>query len=78
VAGKSFSISACPKTGTTTLQNVFHANREFLLAEDGALYPSLAPNLTTPLCTNFQNESQKHISDKMAGFTTIVTGAKTP
>lgn len=59
-----------PKTGTTTIQNVLYANREFLLMQEGVLYPSVASNLTTPLCTIFQNDPQKHIANKVAGFTT--------
>lgn len=58
-----------PKTGTSTIQNVFHENREFLLAEEGVLYPSLEPNLTTPFGTIFKNDPRKPIANKMAGFT---------
>lgn len=65
-----------PKTGTTTIQNVFHGNREFLLAQEATLYPSLAPNLTTPLCTIFQNDPRKHIANKTAGFTTEEIAAR--
>lgn len=65
-----------PKTGTTTIQNVFHANRDFLLRQEGVLYPSLAPNLTTPLCTIFQDEPHQHIANKMAGLTTEEESAR--
>lgn len=58
-----------PKTGTTTIQNVLHANRESLLEQEGVLYPSLAPNLTTPLCTIFLDNPRKHIANKMADLT---------
>ena len=59
-----------PKTGTTTIQNVLYANREYLLEQEKVLYPSLAPNLTTPLCTIFLDKPQRHIANKMAGLTT--------
>lgn len=65
-----------PKTGTTAIQNVLYANRNFLLQQEGVLYPSLAPNLTTPLCTIFQNDPRKHIVNKMAGFTTEEIAAR--
>ena len=58
-----------PKTGTTTIQNVLHANRDFLLQQEGALYPSLEPNLTTPLRTIFRDYSPQPIVNKMAGLT---------
>ena len=60
-----------PKTGTSTVQNLLHANREFLLQQEGVLYPSLAPNLSIPLRTifrDFQNDSRKPIASRMAGF----------
>jgi hypothetical protein len=57
-----------PKTGTTTIQNVFHAHRNRLLAEEGVLYPSLSPNLTNVLCTNFLDDPLKHITNQMAGI----------
>lgn len=57
------------KTGTTTIQNVLYENRDFLLRQEGILYPSLAPNLSTPLRTIFLNNPQEHASNKMADFT---------
>lgn len=57
------------KTGTSTIQNVLHANREFLLEQEGVLYPSLAPNLSTPLLTVFKNDPQNQAANKMAGLT---------
>jgi hypothetical protein len=58
------------KTGTTAIQNGLHANREFLLAEEGVLYPSLAANLSTPLLTIFKNAPENHRANRMAGYTT--------
>lgn len=59
-----------PKTGTTAIQNVFHAHRDMLLEREHVLYPSLSPNLTTPLCSMFQEDPRKHIVNKMAGIST--------
>ena len=59
-----------PKTGTTTIQNALYANREFLLAEEGILYPSLEPNMTTPLRTIFRDSSPQSFANRMAGITT--------
>ncbi len=58
-----------PKTGTTTIQNVLHADRDFLLAEEAALYPSLAPNLSTALGTIFRDDPSKQRANKVAGLT---------
>lgn len=57
------------KTGTTAIQNVLHANREYLLAEERLLYPSLTPNLSTPLLTIFKDNPRKHKANRMAGLT---------
>ncbi len=57
------------KTGTTSIQNVLHANRDFLLAEEAALYPSLAPNLSSALLTIFRDDPRKLKANKVAGFT---------
>lgn len=57
-----------PKTGTTTIQNALYANRAFLLEREGVLYPSLAPNLTTALCTVFKDDPGSYITNKIAGF----------
>lgn len=59
-----------PKTGTKAIQNVLHANREFLLQHEGVLYPSLAPNLSTPLSTIFRNDPLGNMVNKVAGLTT--------
>ncbi len=42
------------KTGTSSIQNVLHENRDSLLEREGVLYPSLAPNLSVPLLTIFK------------------------
>jgi hypothetical protein len=59
-----------PKTGTTTIQNVLHANRDFLLRQERVLYPSLAPNLNTGLLTIFGDGPQERVVNKMRGLTT--------
>lgn len=58
-----------PKTGTSTIQNVFHANRDFLLQQESILYPSLAPSLNVPLGTIFKDAPGEHIVNKMASLT---------
>lgn len=58
-----------PKTGTSTIQNVFYEKKGFLLEQEGILYPSLAPNLTTALRTIFRDLSDQPIANKMAGLT---------
>lgn len=58
-----------PKTGTSTIQNVLHANRDFLLRHEGALYPSLTANLNTPLLTIVRNDPLEHPANKLAGLT---------
>ena len=58
-----------PKTGTTTIQNALYANREFLLKQEGILYPSLEPNMTTPLRTIFRDSSPQSFANRMAGLT---------
>lgn len=65
-----------PKTGTTTIQNVFHAKRQWLLEKEGLLYPSLSPNLTNALCTMFHQDPMAHITNKMAGYTPEQIGVK--
>lgn len=60
-----------PKTGTTTIQNVFHAQRESLLERERVLYPALNPNLTNALCTMFLDNPLNHISNKMAGLSLV-------
>lgn len=56
------------KTGTTTIQNVFHAHRAELLAKHGILYPAVSANLTTPLCTMFHDDPRRqHIMVKLMG-----------
>ena len=61
------------KTGTSTIQNALHANRGYLLREEGALYPSLAPNLSNAFQHIVKEDPRKHASkvraSKMAGFT---------
>jgi hypothetical protein len=64
------------KTGTTTIQNVLHANRDFLLRHEGALYPSLAPNLSNALLTIFGDDARKLKAGKMRGFTTEELAAR--
>jgi hypothetical protein len=64
------------KTGTTTIQNVLHANREFLLRREGVLYPSLAPNLSGALNTVFSDQPQKLKAGKVVGFTTEEIAAR--
>lgn len=56
------------KTGTTTIQNALYSNREPLLAEEGVLYPSLMPNLSTPLLTIFKNNPHEHRANRIAGL----------
>lgn len=56
------------KTGTTSIQNAFYSNRESLLVEEGFLYPSLMPNLSTPLLTIFKHNPHEHRANKMAGL----------
>lgn len=58
-----------PKTGTSTIQNVLHANRDYLLRHEGALYPSLTANLNTPLLTIVRNDPLEHPANKLAGLT---------
>ncbi len=65
-----------PKTGTTTIQNVLQANRDFLLRHERALYPSLAPNLNTGLLTIFGDDPQERVVNKMRGFTTEELAAR--
>lgn len=60
-----------PKTGTTTIQDVFYQHRAMLL-EHGVLYPGLAPNLTTPLCTMFLRDPSLHISNRIEGDSAAV------
>lgn len=43
-------------------------NRDLLL-QNRILYPSVASNLTTPLCTIFQENPSKHIANRMANLT---------
>jgi hypothetical protein len=64
------------KTGTTTIQNVLHADRDLLLREEGVLYPSLAPNLSTPLGTIFRDEPHKQAANRMAGLTNEEVAAR--
>ena len=65
-----------PKTGTSTIQNVCYGNRAFLLEQEGVLYPSLEPNLSTPLRTMLNDDAQKQIVNKMAGFTNEEVAAR--
>jgi hypothetical protein len=65
-----------PKTGTTTIQNVLHANRDFLLRREGALHPSLAPNQNTAFNTIFRDDPRKLKANKRAGFTTEEIAAR--
>jgi hypothetical protein len=65
-----------PKTGTSTIQNVLHANRDFLLRQERALYPSLAPDLSNALRTIFTDAPQELIANKMAGLTTEEMAAR--
>jgi hypothetical protein len=58
-----------PKTGTSTIQNVLHANRGYLLERERALYPSLAPNLSNALGSIFKEHSRKRKATKVAGLT---------
>lgn len=60
-----------PKTGTTSIQTAFYAERGHLLDRARLLYPSLAPNLTDALCTIFHDDPRKHITNKLAGLTTL-------
>lgn len=57
------------KTGTSTIQNVLHANRDFLLEQERVLYPSLASNLSTPLNMIFNDNPLKQLADKLPGLT---------
>lgn len=59
-----------PKTGTSTIQNVLYANRDFLLQKEGVLYPSLAHNLNTPLGVMFGEDPERMMQNKMADYTT--------
>ncbi len=58
-----------PKTGTSTIQNVLYTNREFLLAEEGVLYPFSVPNPNIPLGSIFRHDPEKQMVDKLAGLT---------
>lgn len=58
-----------PKTGTTTTQNVFYAQRKEILACERVLYPSLNPNLSNVLCTNFRDDPLQPVSNRLAGLT---------
>lgn len=60
-----------PKTGTTSIQTAFHAQRRALLDEARLLYPSLDANLTNALCTLFHDDPRKQITNKLAGLTTL-------
>jgi hypothetical protein len=61
------------KTGTSTIQNVLHANRGFLLEREGALYP----NLSNALGAVFRDDPRKRRARKrMAGFTDEEIGAR--
>lgn len=60
-----------PKTGTTSIQTAFYAERHLLLEEARLLYPSRAANLTDALCTLFHDDPRKHITNKLAGLTTL-------
>lgn len=60
-----------PKTGTTSIQTAFYAQRRALLDEERLLYPSLDANLTNALCTLFHDDPRKHITNKLAGLTTL-------
>jgi hypothetical protein len=57
------------KTGTTTIQRVLHENREFVLRQEGVLYPSLAANLSNALGTIFRDNPRNQMANKVAGFT---------
>jgi len=58
-----------PKTGTSTIQNVLHANREYPLDCECALYPSLAANMSDMLGSVFNEHSRKRRAEQMSGFT---------
>lgn len=60
-----------PKTGTTSIQTAFYAQRRALLDVARLLYPSLDANLTNALCTLFHDDPRKHITNKLAGLTTL-------
>lgn len=60
-----------PKTGTTSIQTAFYAERGHLLDRARLLYPSLSANLTDALCTLFHDDPRKHITNKLAGLTTL-------
>ena len=57
-----------PKTGTTTTQNTYHAQRAALLEHYGLLYPSIAPNHTDAMCTIFLKNPLNHITNKARGL----------
>ncbi len=57
------------KTGTSTIQSVLYANREHLLRQEGVLYPSLAPNLSTSLGTVFRDDPRRQTANRIRGFT---------
>lgn len=64
------------KTGTTTIQNVLCENRDSLLEQEGVLYPSPAPNSSTPLRPVFGETPGQQINDKIAGRTTEQIAAR--
>lgn len=64
------------KTGSSTIQNVFHANRDFLLEEERLLYPSLIPNLSTALSTMFREDPGKHPFNRLSGLTSEEIAAR--
>lgn len=55
-----------PKTATTSLQKTLHGRRKDLLLHAGVLYPSIAENHTTSICTMFLGNPLGHIANKMA------------
>jgi hypothetical protein len=64
------------KTGTTTIQHVLHANRDFLLRQEGVLYPSLDPNLSIALGTIFRNDPWPRWAKRTASLTTEELAAR--
>lgn len=68
VPGKIILHIGLPKTGTSTIQHVLYGNRDLLREQDHALYPSLAPNLSTALCTMFADDPRSPIDNQIAGL----------
>ncbi|HET6378410.1 MAG TPA: hypothetical protein VFG05_08925 [Methylocella sp.] len=62
---KGYLHIGMPKTATTSIQNTLYSHRDHLLAKGRILYPALDANLTTPLCSMFLENPQKHVTNRL-------------